>query len=219
VALLVVWMIAVCTIFYCLGAFHMAYMHVGPGEDTVFMGLKIDNWGKWSALASFSFLNTCINEFISNALGPWFVKSLQASPGLGRPSAWFQRPNNHVHDVVDTRHIMNTVIINSPKSHPPIPSLLHCLVFLQDHKTRSTEYSHATCLWIVQIHCMYVHVMGVFSLFLYFSRQVDFAMIRLLADWIITGYSTVWFIQVRRVPRIKKKFEVSYGWHACTNPL
>jgi hypothetical protein len=42
VALLVVWMIAVCTIFYCLGAFHMAYMHVGPGEDTVFMGLKID---------------------------------------------------------------------------------------------------------------------------------------------------------------------------------
>jgi hypothetical protein len=79
VALLVVWMIAVCTIFYCLGAFHMPYMHVGPGEDTVFMGLKIDSWGKWSALASFSFLNTCINEFISNALGPWFVNSLQVA--------------------------------------------------------------------------------------------------------------------------------------------
>lgn len=42
---------------------------------------------------------------------------------------------------------------------------------------------------------MYVHVMGVFSLFLFFS-QVDFAIIRLLADWIVTGYSTVWFIQV-----------------------
>ncbi len=60
-ALLVVRMFAVCTIFYCLWAFHMAYMHVSPGEDTVFMGLQIDNWGKWSALASFSFLNTCIN--------------------------------------------------------------------------------------------------------------------------------------------------------------
>jgi hypothetical protein len=43
---------------------------------------------------------------------------------------------------------------------------------------------------------MYVHVMGVFALFLFFS-QVDFAMIRLLADWIVTGYSTLWFIQVR----------------------
>jgi hypothetical protein len=42
---------------------------------------------------------------------------------------------------------------------------------------------------------MYVHVMGVFSLFLFFS-QVDFAVIRLLADWIVTGFSTVWFIQV-----------------------
>ena len=42
---------------------------------------------------------------------------------------------------------------------------------------------------------MYVHVMGIFSLFLFFS-QVDFAFIRLLADWIVTGFSTVWFIQV-----------------------
>ena len=70
-------MITVCTIFYCLGAFHIPYMHVGPGDETVFMGLKIDNWGKWSALATFSFFNTCINEFISNALGPWFLNSLQ----------------------------------------------------------------------------------------------------------------------------------------------
>ena len=66
----------------------------------------------------------------------------------------------------------------------------------QDHKTRSIEYSHATCLWIVQIHCMYGHVMSVFSLFLFFS-QVDFAIVRLLADWLVTGYSTVWFIQAR----------------------
>ena len=84
VGLLLVWMITVCTIFYFLGAFHMSYMHVGPGDETVFMGLKIDNWGKWSALAAFSFLNTCINEFISNALGPWFVNSLQV---LGFPLA------------------------------------------------------------------------------------------------------------------------------------
>jgi hypothetical protein len=138
--LLVGWMLTVCTIFYSLGAFHMGYMHVGPGKDTVFMGLQIDTWGKWSALAIFSFCNTCINEFISNALDPWFINTLQ------------------------------------------------------DHKTRHIQYSHATCLWIVQIHCMYGHVMSVFALFLFFS-QVDFAIIRLIADWIVTGFSTVWFIQ------------------------
>ena len=77
VALLLLWMVTVCTIFYWLGAFHMGYMHVGPSEATVFMGLKIDSWQKWSALAIFSFFNTGINEFISNALDPWFVNSLQ----------------------------------------------------------------------------------------------------------------------------------------------
>lgn len=51
----------------------------GPGKDTVFMGLKIDSWGKWAALAIFSFFNTCINEFISNALDPWFLNSLQVT--------------------------------------------------------------------------------------------------------------------------------------------
>ena len=74
-------------------------------------------------------------------------------------------------------------------------SCVSCRLDMQDHKTRSIEYSHSTCLWIVQVNCMYVHVMGVFSLFLFFS-QVDFALVRLLADWIVTGYSTVWFIQV-----------------------
>ncbi len=77
IALVLVWTVTVCTIFYTLGAFHMAYMHVGPGDDTVFMGLKINSWGKWTALAAFSFCNTCINEFISNALDPWFLNSLQ----------------------------------------------------------------------------------------------------------------------------------------------
>ena len=72
-------MVTVCTIFYFLGAFHMSYMHMGPGKDTVFMGLRIDNWVKWSALATFSFMNTCINEFISNSLNPWFLNSLQVS--------------------------------------------------------------------------------------------------------------------------------------------
>ena len=82
IALVLVWMVTVCTIFYVLGAFHMAYMHVGPGEQTVFMGLKIDSWGKWTALAVFSFCNTCINEFISNALDPWFLNSLQVCAAL-----------------------------------------------------------------------------------------------------------------------------------------
>lgn len=56
-----------------------------------------------------------------------------------------------------------------------MPLLIFLHVNKQDHKTRSIEYSHATCLWIVQIHCIYVHVMGIFALFLFFSQVPTFS--------------------------------------------
>lgn len=61
-------MVTVCSIFYVLGVFHMPYMHVGPGEKTKFMGLKIDSWGKWTALAIFSFFNIEYRGLISTCL-------------------------------------------------------------------------------------------------------------------------------------------------------
>ncbi len=141
VTLLLSWMLTVCTIFYYLGAFHMGYMHVGPSDETIFMGLKIDNWGKWSALAIFSFCNTGINEFISNALDPWFVNSLQVFALLVQMAPFLMQQSSVLFFVDE-----------------------------QDHKTRSIEYSHTTCLLICQIHCIYVHVMGIFALFLFFSQ-------------------------------------------------
>lgn len=69
--LLVVWMVSSCLIFWLLGAFHVHYMSVGPSAESAFMGMTIDNWWKWSALAVFSFLNTAINEFLGSALIPW----------------------------------------------------------------------------------------------------------------------------------------------------
>jgi hypothetical protein len=75
--LLVAWMCLSCTIFYQLGAFHMHFMTFGPSDKTVFMGMVIDTWNKWYCLAGFSFLNTSTNEFLSNALMPWFQNTIQ----------------------------------------------------------------------------------------------------------------------------------------------
>ena len=75
--LLVAWMVSACVIFWSLGAFHVHYMSFGPSAESTFMGMTIDNWGKWSALAIFSFLNTAINEFLGSALIPWFTNTIQ----------------------------------------------------------------------------------------------------------------------------------------------
>ena len=75
--LLVGWMFTSVTIFWWLGAFHVQFMTFGPSNKTVFMGLVIDNWTKWLFLATFSFCNTCVNEFLGSALGPWFTNTVQ----------------------------------------------------------------------------------------------------------------------------------------------
>lgn len=75
--LLLGWMTTTCCIFYGLGAFHSQFMTFGPSDKTVFMAMHIDTWGKWYALATFSLMNTTINEFIGSAMGPWFTNTIQ----------------------------------------------------------------------------------------------------------------------------------------------
>lgn len=75
--LVVAWMLFTCCLFYSLGAFHMQFMTFGPSAHTTFMGMVIDSWVKWGALACFSFLNTAMNEFLDSALAPWFTNTIQ----------------------------------------------------------------------------------------------------------------------------------------------
>ena len=103
-----------------------------------------NDWWKWSALATFSFFNTAVNEFLDSALSPWFV---------------------------------NTV---------------------QDHKTRFLPYSKFTCLVITQMFTIYGHIMSVFGIFLFFS-QLDFLLIRLVADLIVNHYVTYRFMANKTV--------------------
>lgn len=76
-ALMVGWGVLTCFIFWWLGAFHTHFMTFGPSDRTVFMGLVINDWYSWSALAAFSFVNTAINEFLSASLIPWFTNTIQ----------------------------------------------------------------------------------------------------------------------------------------------
>ena len=154
-ALVTVWLIATCIIFSSLGAFHMQFMTLGPSAHTVFMGMVIDDWYKWCALSTFSFLNTGVNEFLDSALSPWFL---------------------------------NTV---------------------QDHKTKFLPYSKLTCLVITQVFTVYSHIMSVFWIFLFFS-QLDFLLIRLLADLIVTHYVTYRFMENKTVDAL------SYTRERCT---
>jgi len=73
---LMVWLSAVLIVFKDIGLLDTGYMGFGPSEDTKFMGVVLNNWYKWSMVAIFTFVNTCMNDFMSDAISPWILNTI-----------------------------------------------------------------------------------------------------------------------------------------------
>lgn len=56
-----------------------SFLQWGPSDTMEIVGMKVNTWHKWWLLMCFTFLNTCINEFIANCLDPWIINVLQDS--------------------------------------------------------------------------------------------------------------------------------------------
>ena len=65
---------------------------------------------------------------------------------------------------------------------------------IQDHKTRYLPYSKTTCYIILQLWSTYCCLMSIFSIGLLMS-QIDFLLIRLLADLIVNTFTTFKFLK------------------------
>lgn len=77
---------------------------------------------------------------------------------------------------------------------------------IQDHKTQYIPYSKFTCLLIIQVFTFYGVTQSIIGLFVALT-QVDFMLIRLLADWLVNHYTTKWFLRFKRVDS-----EAYYAW-------
>jgi hypothetical protein len=65
---------------------------------------------------------------------------------------------------------------------------------ITDHKTRYIPYPKWMCLFITQTWSTYCNIMSVFSIFLAMS-QIDFVLIRMVADLLINAYTTTKFMR------------------------
>jgi hypothetical protein len=144
VVFLLCWLTLVLVIFEDLGLMNTRFMTLGPSDSTVLMGVVLNTWYKWGLVATFTFINTAVNDFMSDAISPW---------------------------------ILNTIT---------------------DHKTRFIPYPKWVCLGITQVWSMYCNIMSVFSIFLAMS-QIDFVLIRMVADLIVNAYTTTKFIRNKTV--------------------
>jgi hypothetical protein len=69
---------------------------------------------------------------------------------------------------------------------------------IQDHKNLYLPYGKMTCIGIVQMFAIYAIIMNTISLFVALS-QVDFMLLRMLADLIVNYYTTSRFMQFKSV--------------------
>ena len=140
ITVLIVWLVIVLFAFKSIGLFTTDFMRFGPSPTTKIMTLTIDSWHEWWMVACASFLSTCMNDFFSDSLSPFFINTIQ------------------------------------------------------DHKTRYLPYSKTTCYVILQLWSTYCCLMSIFSIGLLMS-QIDFLLIRLLADLIVNTFTTFKFLK------------------------
>ena len=76
VCLLMLWLIIVVVVFKDIGLLDTKFMTFGPSQNTVFMGVTLDTWYKWYMVAAFTFINTSINDFMSDAISPWILNTI-----------------------------------------------------------------------------------------------------------------------------------------------
>ena len=77
ISVLICWLIIVLFAFKSIGLFTTDFMRFGPSSTTKIMTLTIDSWHEWWMVACASFLSTCMNDFFSDSLGPFFINTIQ----------------------------------------------------------------------------------------------------------------------------------------------
>lgn len=90
ISFLIVWLGIVICLFYELGLFSGQYMCLGPSPETKFMHVTLDTWYKWNLVACFTAINTCINDFMSDAISPWLLNTITDHKGKYIPYPKYQ---------------------------------------------------------------------------------------------------------------------------------
>lgn len=76
VSMLMVWLALVIIMFKDIGLLDTSFVTFGPSESTKFMGIVLNTWYRWSMVAAFTFVNTSINDFMSDAISPWLINTM-----------------------------------------------------------------------------------------------------------------------------------------------
>jgi hypothetical protein len=68
-----VWMIVVLCVFTEMGLLRSDFVRFGPSPTTMYVGIVLDTWSKWSAVAVFTAISSFMNDLAGESLEPFFL--------------------------------------------------------------------------------------------------------------------------------------------------
>jgi hypothetical protein len=78
ITIVMVWMTLTCILLaQFLDVSSSSFMTFGPSSHSKFMTIAIDTWPKWGLIAAATFTNSCVNDFMTDAIIPWLQNTLQ----------------------------------------------------------------------------------------------------------------------------------------------
>jgi len=89
IALISVWFCICLGGFTWLGIFGSAYMRVGPSPTLTYMGMPIDTMARYVTVVGFVVISTAINDFASDAIGPWIQNTVMDHKSVTIPYSKF----------------------------------------------------------------------------------------------------------------------------------
>ena len=89
VAAIWVWLCVVMIIFSLMGLFKSEFVRFGPSPTTKYVGITLDTWEKWSAVAIFSAVSSFMNDMANESLEPFFLCVIRDVKGRYIPFSKF----------------------------------------------------------------------------------------------------------------------------------
>jgi hypothetical protein len=77
VAVIWVWMLVVLGVFTEMGLLRSDFVRFGPSPTTMYVGILLDTWAKWSAVAVFTGVSSFMNDLAGESLEPFFLMVLR----------------------------------------------------------------------------------------------------------------------------------------------
>lgn len=72
-----VWMVTTFIILLSLGFTSSEFVNFGPSDRLLFLGIKINTWGKWIAVCIYTFINQIVTTYGLETISPWMINIVQ----------------------------------------------------------------------------------------------------------------------------------------------